>query len=329
MKLNCALENFLLEDRADSTNATYRKVLSRALNFFGPDREAGEITKPDILLYVQHLREQEVRYEFHPTRQTERGGLSPRTVEKHVKSLTTFFRWCADNGYCEVTPVDKLRLRRFQRPPGVTKAATQAELQAILRFAQAKAITGHPKPLAIFLFLADTGCRAGEAASVAIGNLSLETGSAWVLGKGDKLRPVFFGPRTAEALGKWLAVHPRPIADEFVFPLTADSLSQVIARMAQQSGIERPIGSHAIRHAVANAWKLAKINVEAIQLKLGHDDVVTTMKMYGNTEWDYVRHISQQLELAAIDGPRPAPFVLGAPRILPGARNKKSRLTSS
>lgn len=322
MKLSHALKTFLLEDRAASTNATYRKVLSRAIDFWGPDREVYQIAKSDVLLYVQHLREQTVRYESHPRRQAERGGLSPYTIEKHVKSLSTFFRWCVDNEYCLTNPADKLRLRRFQRPPGSTKAATQKEMQAILRLAEAKAITGHNKHLAIFLFLADTGCRAGEAASAVIGNLSLEAGSAWVLGKGDKLRPVFFGPRTAEALRQWLAVHPKPTAEETVFQMTADSISQVVARMAQQAGVERPLGAHAIRHAVANAWKLAKVNVEAIQLKLGHDDLVTTLKMYGNTEWDYVRHISRELELAAIDGPRPASFVLGAPRVLPG--NKKT-----
>jgi site-specific recombinase XerD len=322
MKLNEALRVFLLEDRAVSTNETYRKVLGRALDFLGHDRDIDLITKEDVLRYVQHLREQTVRYASHPSRQVEHGGLSPRTVEKHAKSLTTFFRWLVENGYCAANPADKLRLRRFQRPPGVTKAATQAELQAILRLAEAKAVTGHPKHLAIFLFLADTGCRAGEAASVVIGNLSLETGSAWVLGKGDNLRPVFFGPRTAEALRQWLAVHPRPIAEEMVFQMTSDSISQVISRLAEQAGIERPLGSHAIRHAVASAWKLAKVNIEAIQLKLGHDDVVTTLKMYGNTEWDYVRHVSQQLELAAINGPRPTSFILSAPRVLPG--NKKT-----
>lgn len=322
MKLSEALKLFLLEDRAATTNATYRKVLKPAFAFFGNDREVGEVDREDVLRYVAYLRERAVRYENHPRRKTERGGLSPRTIEKHVRSIVTFFHWSADNGFCAVNPADRLRLKRYQRPPGVTKAAAQVELQAILKQAEAKAVTGHPKPLAIFLFLVDTGCRAGEAADMVIGNLSLDDGSAWVLGKGDKLRPVFFGARTAEALRRWLAVHPHPVAEESVFQMTADSLSQVVARMAQRAGIERPIGAHAIRHAVANAWKLAKINIEAIQLKMGHDDVVTTLKMYGNTEWDYVRHTSRELELAALDGPRPTSFNLKAPRVLPG--NKKT-----
>ncbi|MBI5957899.1 MAG: tyrosine-type recombinase/integrase [Chloroflexi bacterium] len=318
MRFKEALGAFLMEDRAPSTNATYKKVLGRALEFLG-DRDVDLITKEDVLRYVKHMRERTMRYETHGRRPSEQGGLSPKTIEQHVKSLTTFFRWMVVNGHRSNNPIENLQLRRYQRPPGSTKAATQKELQSILKIAEAKAVVGHPKHLAIFLFLADTGCRAGEAASMVIGNLSLEAGSAWVLGKGDKLRPVFFGSRTGDALRQWLMIHPKPIAEETVFLISSDSISQVISRLAQQAGIERPIGSHAIRHAVANAWKLAKVNMEAIQLKLGHDDVVTTMKMYGNTEWDYVRHQSHELALAAIEGPRPTAFTLSAPKILPGS----------
>jgi site-specific recombinase XerD len=320
MQLREALQLFLMEDRAPSTNDSYSGVLRKALAFFGPERDIDLITREDVQRYVQHLREQNTRYEGHSQRPPESGGLSPKTIEKRVKTLVTFFRWLQDNGHRTDNPAGNLRLRRYQRPPGSSKAATPDELQAILHVAEAKATTGKPKHLAVFLFLADTGSRAGEAASLLIGNLDLKQMGAWVLGKGDKLRPVYYGHQTTTALRAWLEVHPHPVADDIVFGMTADSLSQVIARLAQQAGIERPIGAHAIRHRVGQVWAAARMSEQATQLKLGHDDPAVTVEMYYNTTWDQIQRASLELALAAIFGLPSEPTRLQAPMTPPASR---------
>jgi len=302
MNFSQAVELFLLEDRAPSTNAAYRKALLRAADFFGTLRDIDLVTREDVLRYIQHLREQPTRYENHPRRPAERGGLSPRTIEKHVKTLITFFRWLQRYEYLAHNPAADLHLRRYKRPHGSSRAATAEELQAMLHIAQAKASLGRPKHLAILLFLADTGCRAGEAASLLIGNLDLVQKGAWVYGKGDKCRPVFFGGDTADALRAWLDVHPVPTAHETFFQMTSDSLSQVISRLAKAAGIERPIGAHAIRHRVGQVWATARMGEQATQLKLGHENSAVTIEMYYNTTYDHVQQASNELSLAAIYG---------------------------
>ena len=318
MRLEQALDLFLIEDRAPATNDTYRKVLHKAVLFFGPERDLDLVTREDVLRYIRHLRDQRVRYEGHTRHPLVPGGLSPKTVEKHIKTLACFFHWLQDHGYRSDNPTADLQLRRYQRPPGSSKAATPEELQAILRVAEGKAATGKPKHLALFLFLADTGCRAGEAASLRIGNLDLTQMGAWVLGKGDKLRPVFFGPKTAAALEAWLAMHPHPTGKtESVFGMSADSISQVIARMAQVAGIERPLGAHAIRHRVGQVWSTAKMGEQATQLKLGHDDPTVTVEMYYNTTWAHVQRASRDLSLASIFGLPSEPPHLAPPMTSP------------
>jgi site-specific recombinase XerD len=124
VKLQQALDAFLLEDRAQSTNDTYFKTLKKALAFLGPERDVDLVTREDILRYIKHLHNQVIRYENHPSRPPERGGLSPRTVEKHAKNLVTFFRWCEKNNLISKNPTTDLQLRRYHRPPGASKAAT-------------------------------------------------------------------------------------------------------------------------------------------------------------------------------------------------------------
>lgn len=314
MNLENLVRLFLLEDRAISTRMTYERVLNPAVRFFGPGREIALVTREDILRYIAQLWEQPARYANHPRRPAEQGGLAPRTVEKQVKTLVTFFRWVVSHGYCDQNPAENLRLRRFQRPPGSSKAATPQELQALLRIAEAKARLGKTKHLAILLFLADTGSRAGEAASLTIANLLLDQLGAWVVGKGDKMRPVFYGPRTADVLRTWLDEHPHPTPDALVFDMrTASALSQVIERLAQNAGIKRPLHAHAIRHRVGQVWSSAKLGEQATQMKLGHDDPAVTIEMYYNTTWEHIQVASQDLSLAAIFGLPSEPPRLSAP----------------
>ncbi|HML23378.1 MAG TPA: tyrosine-type recombinase/integrase [Aggregatilinea sp.] len=318
--LRTAAESFLLEDRSPATRRTYRQVLDRALSALGPARDVTSVTRDDILRYIQSLREQSERYADHPRRPAERGSLSPRTVQKHSQTLGTFFAWLQENGYREDNPASKLRLRKWKRPPGESKAATPEELRAILHVAEAKAALGKPLHLAIFLFLCDTGCRAGEAANLVVGNLQLSNHCAWTVGKGDKVRPLFFGVRTAEALQAWLDVHPHPTTEALLFGMEADSISQVVARMAQVAGCTRAIGAHAIRHRVGQVWQSAKMSEQATQLKLGHDNPLITIEMYYNTSWEHIRFASERLALAAIDGVPDEPPRLAPPKVVPIAR---------
>lgn len=317
LTLSAALDLFLLEDRARSTRDTYRKILTRALRYLGPARPVTAINREDVLRYVAHLRQQGTRYDNHPRRPAEQGGLSPRTVEKHVKTLRTFFKWIERQGYRAGNPTEDLSLRHYRRPPGVSKAATPGELQKIMEIAEAKARLGRPLHLAVFLFLCDTGCRAGEAASLTVGNLLLDQCGAWVTGKGDKTRPVFYGQHTAQVLRAWLDVHPNPSQDALVFNLSSESLSQVIRRLAQRADIQRPVSAHAIRHRVGQVWASAKLSEQATQLKLGHDSPSITMEMYYNTTWEHIQQASKDLSLAAIYGLPSEPQRLAGPFPLP------------
>lgn len=302
MLLTEAVELFLARDIAPSTVHSHRRDLASFMATVAPTLPVEAVTEHDINRWIRLMREQDTRYATHPRIPTTAGGLSPMTVEKRIKTVRALFNWLVRIGELETSPFRGVTTRRAKRPTATSKAVTRDELQAIHRIALARAHLGKPKALAIFLFLVDTGCRAGEAAGLTLERLHLDGGYAWVLGKGDTLRPVFFVEETAEAIRRWLAVRPDKPGDTRVWQMKADSLSQVIYRMAQTAGIPRPIHAHAIRHAVGRTWAQSVPNEQLTQLKLGHENPSVTIQHYYNSRRDDVQRMSQQLGLAALYG---------------------------
>lgn len=310
-----AVDTFLLEDFATSTRKYYQTALRKTLKFFDPDQPVKKLTRSDVLLYIRALRDQDERYVGHPRRPVQRGPLSPRTISKYFESLSALLAWCVKRGYLKTNPADGIDLRRSDRPAGTSRAATPEELQAIRAVAEAKAKLGRPQHLALFLFFCDTGARAGEADSLVADNLFLDQGMAWVIGKGDKMRPIFFGPETADALRVWMEVH-KPEAHEKVFAMDGNSASQVITRMAEKAGIVRPLGAHSIRHRVGQVWAQFA-NIQEVQLKLGHEDPAITIEYYYNTPWESIMNLTTKMALAALYGIPTERVRLPTPRIMP------------
>lgn len=303
MNLTEALAVFLRVDRAPSTNESYRKVLSRFSAEIGPRRAITLVTPADLDDYVQRLRCQKERYAGHPRRPGEQGGLSPATIEKRVKAVRAFFSFLHRRGYLPVNPAADVHIRKYQRPPGSTKAIRPEELLLLIQ-----ACRESPRDFALVLFLADTGCRAGGAASLRLENLQLEQGRALLQEKGGGWQHSFFGPLTRRALRNWLEYRPL-VHHRFVWtsrrggvPLRSTAISEVVRRRALQAGIDHPVGPHAIRHRVGQAWADAGLNPELVRLKLGHSDVSITLSHYFNQDLSRLEAASQQFALAALAG---------------------------
>ena len=179
------------------------------------------------------------------------------------------------------------------------------DLQCILEEAERRAADGQPRDLALVAFVADTGCRRGEAASLRIVNLDLENGEALVDGKTDE-RLVDFGDRTAKALRAWLDVRPE-VDHDYVFvsfsngpsnddPLGVGGIYQVFKRLARAAGVTGRFNPHAVRHLVGQQFT-DKSNLELARQKLGHRDIATTADFYANQDRERVKRASQRLSL--------------------------------
>jgi site-specific recombinase XerD len=281
MKLKDALAAFLLVDRAKQTRETYEKFLRRFVNAIGPERQLQSIRPEDIAEFVDEMRNRTVKYEDHGRRPAVQEPLSTVTVYKNVKMIKTFFKWCVDHHHLAESPADFLVNKKPVRPLGQGKACTDEELELLLAAARFK-----PRDLALVTLLAESGCRAGEAATLRIQDLELDLSSAMVTGKGDIRRRIYFFEDTTEALSAWLAIRPKA-AHDYVFltlrehtPLSSRAVSQVIRRLSKFAGLKRMLGAHSLRHRVGLTFARERVAPRVAQHYLGHTNIKTTLEYY-------------------------------------------------
>lgn len=279
MRLQEALQQYLLVDRALQTRATYEKFLTKFVTAIGPGRPLELIRPEDLDAYVQEMRHQTTKYESHPKRPTEHDMLAAATIYKRIKMLRAFFTWCVSRGLIDESPARFLTNRRPQQRPGQGKAASPEEVELVIAAARFK-----PRDLAIVLLLARSGARANEVATLRISQLDLPHCRAVIDGKGDKRRQIFFDEETATAIRAWLAHRPTDAEHSYVFTstrghqrLTPQGISQITRRLSELAGLERKLGAHAFRHYVGMTLARHHVAPPVIQAYLGHTSIHTTM----------------------------------------------------
>lgn len=280
MNLNQAI-NLFLGEQIPSTRRSYFYVLAAMRDYLGPARPLDAVTSAALIEYTQSVRARP-------------GVRSPATVNKHIKTIRTFFNWCIRVNLLQPPP-PSAGLKAIRQPRAIDrdKAMPDSLYEQLLDFTK-----WDPRYHALVLFVADTGCRIGGAAGLRWQDVDLERSSAIVTEKGRKTRPVFFGAECAAALRRWRQQVTFEKGD-YVFQkdgarLTADSLGQLFTRICAYAGIGR-WGPHSLRHRKGFQFSDARTSPAIAQMALGHEDVKTTLDYYYPHDWDRVREEMEKL----------------------------------
>ena len=234
-----------IEGKSLDTIRWYRCMLRRFSRFLGDTATIGDLTLDNARAFVASLRERKVRYENHPRKAPEEGGLSPSTIHAHVRCLKVFGTWLADEGFVSSNPFK--RLKRPKLPKPVIETLTDDEIDRLMAGVNPKSFLG-ARLYVIVLLLLDTGIRASELCSLTIANTHIREGFVKVHGKGDKERHVPIGNGLRKALIRYInAWRPEPLEegiDELIlsvdgYPLTYDGLAQAVKRLGRRVGIPR------------------------------------------------------------------------------------------
>jgi integrase len=248
---------------------TYGYNLKNFSNFTGADRPISGITEMHILEYQRDVESRPIK---------------TATKATYLKMVKVFFNWLTKTKLINRSPAHLLKVPRTTSHIEKKKAMTDEELRKILDWAKWK-----PRDHAIILFLADTGCRAGGAAGLRIGDIDWQGLQAVVTEKGEKTRPVSFGPTCAAALHAWLKKRP-PDAGEYVFsvtqvPVKAAIISNAVRRASVRAGC-RSLGSHSLRHRMGHQLAYAMTPPSLAARIMGHERADTTFESYYPTSWE-------------------------------------------
>lgn len=234
----------------------------------GPQRcNWSEVTPLDLRRYVA-------------SRQAGREG---STVARTISALRTFFAFLAGQGEATANPATGLSTprRRMSLPEFLPVDEMLALLRSLPHSSEAE-----KRNTAILELLYGAGIRVGELASLRRGDVSLETATVRVLGKGRKVRVVPLGSYAAAAIREYLGCpahegrdHGSPLfLNARGGALTARSVARILDAAMARAAIGRHLSPHGMRHSFATHLLESGADLRAIQEMLGHSSLSTTQR---------------------------------------------------
>ena len=231
------------EGLADRTVVIY----GQAVSYFGAwlveqGREAtvDELTRASVRAWLSSL--------------TDRGQEAGTIRTRHI-GLGRFCGWCVDEDELPANPMTGLRLPVPAEKP--VPVLADDELATLLKACSGKSFMDR-RDEAFIRILLDTGIRVSEACGLTVEGTDLDHETALVRGKGSKVRPVYFGARTARAVDRYLRMrgqsrwaHLPSLWLSQRGALSTDGAREILRVRAERAGLNH-INPHQLRHTFAH-----------------------------------------------------------------------------
>ena len=223
-----------------------------------------------------------------------RRGLSPKSLQRRLSAVRSFYRWLLKNGRIAASPAAAIRAPKAPR-----------KLPQVLDPDEAKVLVEVPTdvPLglrdrALLELFYSSGLRLSELCALRWRDLDLDDGLVTVLGKGNKQRSVPVGSHARNALTAWRADtgagNDAPVFPGRHGPITPRAVQLRLRQLAQRQGLFKRVHPHLLRHSFASHILESSGDLRGVQELLGHADIATT-QIY--THLDY-QHLSRVYDAA-------------------------------
>ncbi len=210
------------------------------------------------------------------------------TMSRKVASLRAFFRFLLREGKIKYNPAEMIQAPKADKY--LPTFLSIDEVLALLGVAFGGDALG-VRDRAIMELFYSAGVRIGELTGLNTGDIDFPRGLMKVRGKGKKERIVPVGEPALKALENYLAIRGEFVREgEESFPepplflsrlgtrLTPRSVRRLVDKYVLQSGINRKISPHVLRHTFATHLMDAGADLRVIQELLGHESLSTTQK---------------------------------------------------
>lgn len=218
------------------------------LNF--ANKKPEEVSEDDIKNYVADLLSRNV---------------SPKSIVL-IKAALKFF-------YDEILSRNIVNLKSPKTSKKLPVVLTKEEVKRLIDSIKNR------KHKLIVMLLYSSGLRLSELLNLKAGDLELDEKIGWVRsGKGAKDRLFLLSNRLIEELKEYVQDKKE---DDFVFTgrngrMTPRNVQKMIKKIARNTGIEKNVHPHVLRHCFATHLLESGENIRKIQLLLGHSNLNTT-----------------------------------------------------
>jgi site-specific recombinase XerD len=227
-------------NRSPRTVQSYTEAAEQLADFLvrsGMPSAVGSIRREHVEAFIVHLQSR-----FRTT-----------TVAVRFRSLQQLFKWLAEEGEIESSPMARMHVPAVdEAPPAVL---TDVELKKLLKACEGGGFTER-RDTAILLCFIDTGARLSEIAHLTMDDVDLDDQTLTVVGKGSRTRVLPIGAKAVKAIDRYVRV--RRSSEPWLWigtkgRTTPSGIAQMLRRRATAAGVGH-IHPHQFRHTFAHRW---------------------------------------------------------------------------
>lgn len=251
------------KNRSIASQVHYLNTMAKFCSMF-PEKRFTDITQKDTMQFKKWL---DSKY-------------SARTISGHLAELKHFLTW-ANGG--KITPecIDWFKSSdiKFEKTFTAKDILSQEEIIALAKSTEPEF---KERDSALILSLWESGCRAGEWAQIKQSDISSEDGIFRVSVSGKTGERDVFLINSALSLTHWLERHPFKAEKDFYVwcglgkgakrkdqHIEVENVYRIVKAAAKNSGIRKPITSHALRHSRATFVAKQKFNESLMRQMFG------------------------------------------------------------
>ena len=227
--------------------------------------------------------------------QLNREGLSGRSIQRHLSSLRSFYRYLIREEKVLTNPAQVVQAPKAGKRLPSTLDVDQ--VSGLLDHVDQESFIGCRDKAMMELFYS-SGLRLAELARLDCRDIDLADKLVYVTGKGNKARVLPIGGQALKAIQLWLETRDKEGLFEAVAlfitkqgrRLGVRSIQQRLKYWGKKQGISDHVHPHRLRHAFASHMLEATGDLRAVQELLGHADISTT-QVYTHVDFQHLAKV--------------------------------------
>lgn len=200
--------------------------------------------------------------------------LMEKTLSQRIAILSSFFNFCVQEEYIELSPI---KSRWYPRLPKPIPKFLEKEDIAKTRYQSEKLSSRNQ---AMVEFMLSSGCRIGEMHQLDCSDVNIENRSAHVLGKGGRIRQIHFSEKCRVLLERYLESREHEASALFTTSngkrLGIPGIRKIVKELGEEAGMDTRLHPHRFRHTFATELLSKGADLEFIGAELGHTELSTT-----------------------------------------------------
>ncbi len=264
--------NYIIVERKLTTNTkeAYETDLFKYSHFLKNHRniiEIKDISKKDIILYIEYLSKQ---------------NLSPKSIARKITAIKNFHKYLLKEKIIKHNPTQHIEMPKLGL--SLPKSLTIEDIDKLLNIVPLNAYDYRNKAMLELLYA--TGLRVSELVELKMHDINMNMNIVRCIGKGNKERIIPIGDLAIEAIKKYCINYRELLSknktSNYLFlsnrglKISRQGFFKLLKKIALKQGINKSFSPHTLRHTFATHLLEYGADLRSIQEMLGHSDISTT-----------------------------------------------------